>query len=172
MNTIEECVFFVSPELCSESLPELCSERDYLITHSVRSMYVCMYVCMYYVCMWYFTKLITVYISTYIDVFPWDLDTMILGLSHTFDLNRCEVKGHLGVNNLWFKFLKKGSLYPHTLTYFHGTWTMILGQSYTCDLNRLGVKGHLGVNDLWFKFLKKGSLYPHTLMCFHGTWIQ
>ena len=56
--------------------PELSSVRDYVITHSVRSMYVVcsMYVC---VCMWYFTKLITV--STYIDVLSWDLDTMILG---------------------------------------------------------------------------------------------
>ena len=51
--------------------PELSSVRDYVITHSVRSMY---YVC---VCMWYFAKLITV--STYIDVLSWDLDTMILG---------------------------------------------------------------------------------------------
>ena len=56
--------------------PELSSERDYVITHSVCST-VCMYVVcsMYVVCMWYFIKLITV--SSYIDVFPWDLDTMI-----------------------------------------------------------------------------------------------
>ena len=57
--------------------PELSSVRDYVmivITHSVRSMYVCMWGC---VCMWYFAKLITV--STYIDVLSWDLDTMILG---------------------------------------------------------------------------------------------
>ena len=57
------------------------------------------------VCMWYFAKLITV--STYIDVLSWDLDTMILGYSHTCDLNRHGVKGHLGVNDLWFKFLGK-----------------------------------------------------------------
>ena len=37
----------------------------------------CVILCMYVVFMWYFAKLITV--STYIDVFPWDLDTMILG---------------------------------------------------------------------------------------------
>ena len=113
------------------------------------------------------------------------------------------VKGHLGVYDLWFKFLKKGHcihilwcifmglehndpwveshmwpqqtwcqmssrgqwpsvqvfekkkghwLYPHTLTYFHGTWiNMILGLGpnfllvHTCDLNRSGVKGHLRV---------------------------
>ena len=27
------------------------------------------------------------------------------------------------VNDLWLKYLQKGSLYPHTLMYFHGTWT-------------------------------------------------
>ena len=45
-----------------------------MITDSVRSM--CMYVCM---CMYVviYAKLITV--SAYIDVFPWDLDTMIFG---------------------------------------------------------------------------------------------
>ena len=37
--------------------------------------------------------------------------------------NRCGVKCYLGVNDLWFMFLKKGSLYPHTLMFFHGTWT-------------------------------------------------
>ena len=58
--------FFVSPERSSE--------RDYVITDSVRSMYVYVCMCMYVVS---FAKLIT--ISTYIDLFPWDLDTMILG---------------------------------------------------------------------------------------------
>ena len=61
-------------------------------------------------------------VSTYFDVFLWDFDTMILGLSYTCNLNRHGVKGHLGVNDLWFKFLKKGSLYLHTLMYFCGTW--------------------------------------------------
>ena len=51
-----------------------------MITHSVRSLYV---VCKCYVrtkvvcSIWYFAKLISV--STYIDVFSWDLDTVILG---------------------------------------------------------------------------------------------
>ena len=69
-------------------------------------------------------------VSTYIDVFPWDLDTMILGLSNTCDLNRHGVKGHLGVNDLWFKFLEKMSVYPHTLMYFKSNITMI---SKVCD---------------------------------------
>ena len=67
----------------------------------------------------------------------------------TYDFNRLWVKGHLGVNDLWFKVLKKG----HCIDVF--SWdldTVILGWSHTCDLNRLGVKGHLGVNDLLFKF--------------------
>ena len=38
----------------------------------------------------------------YIDVSPWDLGTMILGYRV-----RHGVKGHLEVNDLWFKFLKK-----------------------------------------------------------------
>ena len=52
-----------------------------MITHSVRS-YVCVsrggYVCVYVVGHYVvnFAKLIAV--SKYIDVFPWDLDTMIL----------------------------------------------------------------------------------------------
>ena len=32
---------------------------------------------------------------------------MILGYSHTCDLNRLGVKGHLGVNDLWIKFSGK-----------------------------------------------------------------
>ena len=71
--------------------------------------------------MWYFAKLVIIF--TYIDVFPWDLDTMILGQSLMCDFNRHVAKGHLGINDLWLKFLKKGSLYPHTLMYFHETWT-------------------------------------------------
>ena len=63
-----------------------------MITHSVRSMYVCsIFVCsMYVVCgilqNW-------VVISTYIDVFPWGLghnDPWVE--SHMCDLNRHEVK--------------------------------------------------------------------------------
>ena len=42
--------------------------------------------------MWYvLQKMITV--STYIDVSPWDLDTMILGYNHTCDINRCGSSG-------------------------------------------------------------------------------
>ena len=52
-----------------------------------------------------FAKRVTV--STYFDVFSWDLDTMILGKSHICDVNSCGVKGHLGVNDLWFKFFAK-----------------------------------------------------------------
>ena len=79
----------------------------------------------------------------------------------------------LEVNDLWFKFLEKRSLYPHTLMYFCGTWTQwFLGRVThvtSTDMGH-GVKGHLGVNDLWFKFLQKGSLYPHTLMYYNGSW--
>ena len=71
-----------------------------------------------------FAKKVTV--STYFDVVSWD--TMILGYSHTCDLNRCGVKGHLGVNDLWFKFFAKKVTVS---TYFDVfSWdldTMILG---------------------------------------------
>ena len=116
---------------------------------------------MYVVCMWDFAKLLTV--STYIDVFTWDLDIMILRQSHTCDLNRCGVKGHLGVNELWFKFLKKGSLYPHTVMYFHWIWTQwSLGRVTHVTSTDLGQRSSW-VNDLWFKFLKKKGHHIHML---------
>ena len=52
-----------------------------------------------------FLKRVTV--SVYFDVFSLDLDTVILGQSHTCYLNKLGVKGHLGVNDLWFKVLRK-----------------------------------------------------------------
>ena len=73
--------------------------------------------------------------------------------SHTCDLNRLGDKGHLGVHDLWFKFLKKKVTVS---TYFDiFSWNldkMILRQSHTCDLNRSGVKGHFGVIYLLVKF--------------------
>ena len=95
-----------------------------MITHSVRSMYQLYVVCMG-ICMWYFAKLIT--LSTCIAVFPWDLDTMILEKSHTCDLNRHEVKGHLGVSDLWFKFLKKVTVSTYFDVFSWDLVTMILG---------------------------------------------
>ena len=65
---------------------------------------------------------------------------MILGLSHTCDLNRLGVKGHLGVNDFRFKVLKTVSTYFDVFSWYLDT--MILGLYHTCDLNRLGVKGH------------------------------
>ena len=63
-----------------------------------------------------------------------------MGLGHNdpwveshIKLNRCGVKGHLGVTDLWFKFLQKRSLYPHTLMYFHGTWTQCGNTSMYVD---------------------------------------
>ena len=56
-------------------------------------------------------------------------DSPFLGrVTQSCDLNRCGVNGHLGVNDIWFKFLKKGSLYLHTFDVF--SWdldTMIFG---------------------------------------------
>ena len=59
-----------------------------------------------------FWKKVTV--STYFDIFSWNLDKMILRQSHTCDLNRSGVKVHLGVIDLLVKFWKIVSLYPHS----------------------------------------------------------
>ena len=117
--------------------------------------------------MWYFEKLITV--STCIDVFPWDLDTMIRGYSHTCDLDRYGVNGHLGVNDLWFKFLKNGSLYPHTLIYFHGTYDPWV-ESHMWPQQSWGQTSSRGQWPLIHSFFFLKLLYPHTLTYFHGTY--
>ena len=71
-----------------------------------------------------FEKKVTV--STYFDIFSWNLDKMILRQSHTCDLNRSGVKGHLRIINLLVKFWKIVSLYPHSFMYtYHGSWTNI-----------------------------------------------
>ena len=71
--------------------------------------------------------------------------------SHTCDLNRSGVKGHLGSMTFGLRFRKR-SLYPYALMYLWELGTIILGYSYTFDLNRSGDKGHLWVIwviDLW-----------------------
>ena len=124
-----------------------------------------------------FEKRVTV--STYFDVFSWDLDTVILEKSHTCDLNRLGVKGHLGVNYLWFKFLKKKVTVS---TYF---------DIFSWDLNKYDpwieshMESHMWPQQTWGQrssrgqwplvqvfWKKKGSLYPHTLTYSHGTWIN
>ena len=135
---------------------------------------------MYVVCrMWYFAKLITV--STYIDVFLWDLDTMILGVeSHMWPQQTWGQRSSRGQWILVQVFEKRVTV----STFFHVfSWdldtTMIPGQSHTCDPNSLGVKGHLGVNDLWFKvfFFLKGHCI-HILWCifmglgYNDPWVE
>ena len=53
-------------------------------------------------------------------------------------------------------FLQKGSLYPHTLMYFHWTWTHWSLGRVTYDLNSLGVKDHSEVNDLFLTLTGMG----------------
>ena len=82
--------------------------------------------------------------------------------SHMY-LNKRGVRGHLGVNDLWFKFLIKGSLYPHTLMYFHGTWTQLsLGRVTHVTSTDLGSKVILG-SMTFGSILKKGY-------CIHILW--
>ena len=92
--------FVVSPELSSVIVsPELSSVRDYVITHSVRSM--CMMWCMY---------VVICKIDHCIHI-HW---CIVMGLGHNDPWveshmwpQQTWVKGHLGVNDLWFKFLEK-----------------------------------------------------------------
>ena len=113
-------LFFVSPELSSV--------RDYVITHSVRSM------CMYVV----FCK-----IDHCIHI-HW---CIVMGLGHndpwveSHMWPRHGVKGHLGVNDLWFKFLEKRVSVSHTLIcIFKSNITMI---AKVCD--------HEIRRDSWFE---------------------
>ena len=60
---------------------------------------------------------------------------MNLGWSHTCDLNKhgvSGVEGHLGVNDLWFKFLKKGvSTYLYVFSWDLDTMARILERGIT-----------------------------------------
>ena len=75
------------------------------------------------------------------------------------------VKGHLGVNDLWFNFFEKKGHCIHIL------WCLFMGLSHndpwveSHDLNRLGVKGHLEVNDL--KFMGLGHNDPWVDCTYH-----
>ena len=99
--------------------PELSSVRDYVITHSVRSMYVCM--CMYvYVCMCMYVVICKIDHCIHIH---W---CIVMGLGH----NDPWVESHMWPQQTWGQrssrgqwplvqiFCKKGSVYPHTLMYF------------------------------------------------------
>ena len=77
---------------------------------------------------------------------PWDLNTMILGLSHTCDLNRCGVKSHLGVNDLWFKFLQKG----HCI---HILWCIFMGHGH----NDPWVESHMWPQKMWGQRSSRGQ---------------
>ena len=131
-------MFFVLLELCSETM----------ITHSVcrPSMYECS--------MLYPAKLITV--STYSDVFPWDLDINPWVESHMWPQQMWGQRSSRG-NDISSKFLKKRV----TVSIL---WCIFMGLGHNDpwveshmwpQAQQLGVQGHLGVNDLWFKFLKK-----------------
>ena len=67
------------------------------------------------------------------------------------------IKGHLGVNDLWFKFLKKGSLYPQTLMYFHGTSTQwSLGRVTHVTATEMGSNVIKGSMTFGSSFWRKG----------------
>ena len=66
--------------------------------------------------------------------------------------------------------LKKGSLYKHTLTYFHGTlikWS--LGRVTHVTSTEVGSKVILMSLTFWLSFGKM-TLYPHSFIFYHGSW--
>ena len=89
-------------------------------------------------------------------------------------LTDAEVKGHLGVNDLWSSFWKKGHCIHICI---HILWCIFMGLGH----NDLWVESHMWPQQTWGQrssrvqwplvhfFFEKGSLYPHTLMYFHGT---
>ena len=86
-------------------------------------------------------------VSTYFDVFSWDLDTMILGLSHTCDLNRCGVKGHLGSMTFGSSFFcKKG----HCI---HILWCIFMGFGH----NDPWVESHIWPQQMWGQRSSRGQ---------------
>ena len=79
------------------------------------------------------------------------------------------VKGHLGVNDLWFKFFSKKCHCIHTL------WCIFMGLGH----NDPRVESHVRPQQMWGQRSSRGqlplvqvfakrSLYPHTLMYFHA----
>ena len=89
--------------------PELSSVRDYVVTYSVRSMYVVRSMCMY---------VVICKIDHCIHI-HW---CIVMGLGH----NDPWVESHMWPQQTWGQrsmtfgssFWKKGSVYPHTLMYF------------------------------------------------------
>ena len=66
-------------------------------------------------------------------------------------------------------FWKKGSLYQHTLMYYHGTWTQwSLSRVTHVTSTELGSKVIKGSTTFGSVFWGKGHCI--TLMYFHGTW--
>ena len=79
------------------------------------------------------------------------------------------VKGHLGVNDLWFKFFSKKCHCINTL------WCIFMGLGHTDPR----VESHVRPQQMWGQRSSRGqlplvqvfakrSLYPHTLMYFHA----
>ena len=75
------------------------------------------------------------------------------------------VKGHLRVNDLFSSFFcKKRSVYPHTLMYFHGTWTQwSLGSVTHKTSTDVGQRSSRG----WWPLLQVFCKKSH---CIHILW--
>ena len=135
--------FFVSPELCSE--------KDYVITHSVHSMYI--------VCGIFFFK-----IDHCIHI-HWCIP---MGLGH----NDPWVESHMWPQQTWGQRSSKG----HCI---HILWFIFMGLGYNDPWRESHMwpqqtwdqRSSRGQWPL-VQVFEKRSLYPHTFMYFHEAWLQ
>ena len=116
---------------------------------------------------------------------------IFMGLGH----NDPWVESHMWPQQMWGQrssrgqwplvqvFLQKRSLYPHTLMYFHGTWTQCENTSKYVDTVNLfaktWTKGHWPLDDLWPHICwghrchsTQGSLCPSPMKIHQSMWIQ
>ena len=101
-----------------------------------------------------------------VDVFPWDIDTMIPGKSRTCDVNRRLVKGHLQV--IWShcpfgeSFCKMVVLYYPPLYFDVFPWDLTqwsLGKFAHETSTEMESKGHLGSLTFWLKIWNMITVY-------------
>ena len=109
-----------------------------------------------------FEKKVTV--STYFDVFSWDPRTQrSLGrVAHvtSTDLGQRSSRSQLPLVQVF----KKGSLYPHTLIYFHGTWIQwSLGRVTHVTSTEVGSKVIMGLLTFSLIFWKIVIVLPWQL---------
>ena len=153
--------------------PELCSERDYVITHSVHSMYV---VCSLYVC-------VCMYVVCGI-LQNWSLIHIHWCIHMGLGDNDPWVESHMWPKQTWGQRSSRGHWFGSSFWKkghcIHILWYIFMGLGH----NDPWAKSHMWPQQTWGQrssrgqwpliqgFFEKRSLYPHTLTYFLGTRIQ